>query len=222
MNTPVTIINTLKTIKMIKTSITALVIVAITFTACQDTNTKDEHAGYDMSADTTQPVASADEKTVKEIAVIYTTVDSKAAASLKESVDHYLHIKNALANDNSTEAAAGGKAMEAGLSKMDKSLLTAEQKMAYDKLEEGLKLSAANIAKNGSDIKQQRVQFVTMSESVYELVKNFGAGRPLYHDYCPMAREDQGAMWISEMKEIKNPYFGDQMLTCGTVEEVIK
>jgi hypothetical protein len=134
---PATNINTIKTIKMIKTSITALVIVAITFTACQDTNTKDEHAGYDMSADTTQPVASADEKTVKEIAVIYTTVDSKAAASLKESVDHYLHIKNALANDNSTEAAAGGKAMEAGLSKMDKSLLTAEQKMAYDKLEEG-------------------------------------------------------------------------------------
>ena len=202
-----------------------MVIVAITFTACQDNNKKDEHSGHDMSGmvkDTAKQVASADEKAVKEIAVTYTTVESKAAASLKETVDHYLHIKNALANDNGTEAATGGKAMESALGKMDKSLLTAEQKAAYDKVEEGLKLTAAAIAKNGSDIKQQRVQFVSMSEAVYELVKNFGAGRPLYHDYCPMARDDQGAMWISELKEIKNPYFGDQMLTCGTVEEVIK
>ncbi len=210
---------------MIKTSITALVIVAITFTACQDSNKKDEHAGHDMSGmvnDTAQQVASTEQKAVKEIAVTYTTVEAKAAASLKEAVDHYLHIKNALTNDNGTEAATGGKAMEAVLNKMDKSLLTAEQKAAYDKVEEHLKLTAAAIAKNGSDIKQQRVQFVAMSEAVYELVKNFGAGRPLYHDYCPMARDDQGAMWISESKEIKNPYFGDQMLTCGTVEEVIK
>jgi hypothetical protein len=37
-----------------------------------------------------------------------------------------------------------------------------------------------------------------------------------------MARDNQGAMWISEVKEIKNPYFGAQMFTCGSVEEVIK
>ena len=210
---------------MIKTSITALVIVAITFTACQDTNKKDEHAGHDMPGmvkDSAQQVASADEKAVKEIAVTYTNVEAKAAASLKEMVDHYLHIKNALANDNGTEAATGAKAMESALGKMDKSLLTAEQKAAYDKVEEGLKLTAAAIAKNGSDIKQQRVQFVAMSEAVYELVKNFGAGRPLYHDHCPMARDDQGAMWISELKESKESLFRCQMLTCGTVEEVIK
>jgi hypothetical protein len=195
------------------------------FTACQSSEKKDEHAGHDMagmSNDTAQLVSTSEEKEVKAVAVTYTNVESKAAASLKETVDHYLHIKNALANDNGAEAATGAKAMEGALSKMDKSLLTAEQKTAYDKVEEGLRSTAASIAKNGNDIKQQRVQFVSMSESIYELVKYFGAGRPLYHDYCPMARDDQGAMWISELKEIKNPYFGDQMLTCGTVEEVIK
>jgi len=210
---------------MIKKSMTALVMAAITFTACKDSNKKDEHAGHDMSGmvnDTAQQVASTDKKEVKAVAVMYTNVEAKAAASIKETVDHYLHIKNALANDNGAEASTGAKAMEAALGKMDKSLLTAGQKAAYDKVEEGLKLTAAAIAKNGSDIKLQRVQFVAMSEAVYELVKNFGAGRPLYHDYCPMARDDQGAMWISELKEIKNPYFGDQMLTCGSVEEVIK
>ena len=61
-----------------------------------------------------------------------------------------------------------------------------------------------------------------MSEDIYDLVKAFGGGRSLYHDHCPMYNEKKGAMWLSEMKEVKNPYFGSGMPTCGTVEEVIK
>jgi hypothetical protein len=61
-----------------------------------------------------------------------------------------------------------------------------------------------------------------LSEDVYDLVKNFGAGQPIYHDHCPMYNENKGAMWLSEMKEVKNPFYGAEMLTCGTVEEVIK
>lgn len=210
---------------MIKTSITALAFAVLTFAACKSGDKKDEHAGHDMTAmgnDSTQHVAATIEKEVKAVAITFTNIEAKAAASIKEIVDHYLHIKNALSNDNVAEAVTGARAMEGALGKMDKSLLTAEQKTAYDKIEEGLKATAASIAKSGNDIKQQRAQFVSMSEAVYEMVKNFGAGRPLYHDYCPMARDDQGAMWISELKEIKNPYFGDQMLTYGTVEDVIK
>jgi len=175
-----------------------------------------------MNKDTAQHAATTDDKDVKAVAVIYTNVDAKAAASIKEIIDHYLHVKNALANDNSSEAASGAKAMENAISKLDKSLLTAEQKTAYDKDEEEMKEHADHIARNGSDIKHQRSHFVTMSEVVYDLVKNFGAGRPMYHDHCPMARDNQGAMWISEMKEIKNPYFGAEMPKCGTIEEVIK
>jgi hypothetical protein len=61
-----------------------------------------------------------------------------------------------------------------------------------------------------------------LSEAAYDLVKNFGGGRVLYHDHCPMARNNQGALWISELKEVKNPYFGAEMLECGRVEEVIQ
>jgi len=44
----------------------------------------------------------------------------------------------------------------------------------------------------------------------------------MYQDHCAKAKENQGAMWMSENKEIKNPYFGAKMPTCGTVEEVIR
>jgi hypothetical protein len=60
------------------------------------------------------------------------------------------------------------------------------------------------------------------SADVYDLVKAFGAGRPLYHDHCPMYNDNQGAMWLSETREIKNPYYGAEMPACGTVEEIIK
>ncbi|MEK7226303.1 MAG: DUF3347 domain-containing protein [Bacteroidota bacterium] len=202
-----------------------LAISAIVFAACNSGASKNEHEGHDMNNmnnDTTKHATTTDDKDIKAIAVTYTNVDAKAAASVKAIADHYLHIKNALANDNAVEAASGAKAMESAIGSLDKSLLTAEQKAAYDKNEEEIKEHAEHIAKNGGDIKHQRSHFVMMSEVVYDLVKNFGAGRPLYHDHCPMARDNQGAMWLSEVKEIKNPYFGAEMFRCGRVEEVIK
>ena len=58
---------------------------------------------------------------------------------------------------------------------------------------------------------------------IYELVKAFGAGQPIYHDHCPMYNENKGGtMWLSETKEIKNPYLGSEMPKCGTVEEGIR
>lgn len=205
--------------------ISAIAIVsAFVFTACNNSS-KNEHEGHDMNnmkTDTTQHVSATDNKDIKTVVVVYTNVDANAAAGIKEIVDHYLHIKNALANDNAGEAANGAQAMEDAMGKLDKSLLTAEQKTAYVTNEEEMKEHAEHIAKNGDNIKHQRSHFVQMSEVVYELVKNFGAGRPVYHDHCPMARDNQGAMWISEVKEIKNPYFGAEMFKCGRVEEVIK
>jgi hypothetical protein len=149
-------------------------------------------------------------------------VDPKLAASLKTVVDHYLHIKNGLVNNSGDEAASGGKAMAEAIGKVDKSLLTAEQKKAYDDIEDDLKEHAEHIGKNGGDIKHQREHFVMMSEDVYDLARAFGGGQPLYHDHCPMANDQTGAMWLSETREVKNPYFGGKMNECVKVQELIK
>ena len=61
-----------------------------------------------------------------------------------------------------------------------------------------------------------------MSEDVYDLVKAFGGGQTLYHDHCPMADNNKGGMWLSETKEVKNPYFAGKMNECVKVKEVIK
>lgn len=198
---------------------------AIMFTACNSGVNNNAHDGHDMSKmdkDSTHHSTNSNDEDIKAVTVVFTNVDAKAAASIKAIVDNYLEIKNALANDNAREASRGAIEMNKTLGDFDKSLLTAEQKKAYDINEEEMKEHAEHIAKNGDNLKHQRSHFVLMSEVVYDLVKNFGAGRPVYHDHCPMARDSQGAMWISEIKEIRNPYFGSEMFQCGRVEEVIK
>ena len=210
---------------MKKIFFTVLVLSGLLFSACKNGNSGNKPEGQDMNnmhKDTTQQDAAADDKEVKAISVTYNNVDAKAAASIKEIVDHYLRIKNALATDNGSEAASAAKAMEEAIHKLDKSLLTAEQKKVYDEIEEDLKEHAEHIGKNGDTIGHQREHFSMMSEDVYDLVKAFGGGRELYHDHCPMYNENKGAMWLSEIKKVKNPYYGAQMLSCGTVEEVIK
>jgi hypothetical protein len=37
-----------------------------------------------------------------------------------------------------------------------------------------------------------------------------------------MVNNNQGAFWLSNEKEIKNPYFGDMMLKCGSIKETLQ
>ena len=210
---------------MKKSLMAMLAVTALVFAACNNSETNKAHDGHDsakISTDAMQQPAGEEKTEVRTIQVAFPSIDAQAASAVKEIVSHYLHIKNALVNDNSSEAASGAKAMQTAISSMDKSLLSAAQKLAYDKQEGALKDHALAIAKTGDKIAEQRAHFVPLSNAVYELVKNFGGGRTLYHDHCPMARDNQGAMWMSETKEVKNPYFGAEMLTCGSVEEQVK
>ena len=101
-------------------------ITSLLFAACNNNKEAESHDMDKMSKDSTSQTSSGDDKDIKTVAVTYTDVNPQIAVSLKEIVDHYLHIKNALANDNGREAASGAKAMEGVISKLDKSLLTAD------------------------------------------------------------------------------------------------
>ena len=210
---------------MKKQLISVLSIGILLFTACNSSTKKNEHEGHDMNnmnEDSTKHAASKVDKEVTTVTVTFSNIDANATASINEIVGHYLHIKEALTNDNGSDAANAAKAMETVINKMDKSLFTADQKKVYDKFSDDLKEHAEHIGKSGSEIYYQRSHFSMMSEDVYDLVKAFGGGRTIYHDHCPMYNEGKGAIWLSESKEIRNPYYGNKMMTCGTVEEMFK
>ena len=61
-----------------------------------------------------------------------------------------------------------------------------------------------------------------ISEIIYCSVKSFGLNSEngLFFDFCPMAFDKKGAYWLTDSKEIMNPYFGKKMLKCGEIKEI--
>ena len=43
----------------------------------------------------------------------------------------------------------------------------------------------------------------------------------VYLAHCPMAFDFKGASWLTTEPAIANPYFGDRMLRCGTIEQTL-
>jgi len=144
------------------------------------------------------------------------------AVSIKEIVISYLQLKNALADDNSAGAATAGKKLVTAFKSFDKTALNATQKKTYEEVESDAIENAEHIGANGGKIAHQREHFDLLSKDIYDLVKTFGAGQVLYKDLDSMFNNGKGAFWLSETREIKNPYMGKSMLTSGSVQEEIK
>lgn len=74
-----------------------------------------------------------------------------------------------------------------------------------------------------TNIEVQRTLFSDLSNEMVTKVKAAGIkSGEVYVEYCPMALNDKGASWLSNQKEIKNPYYGASMLECGEVKETLK
>ncbi len=73
-----------------------------------------------------------------------------------------------------------------------------------------------------TNVDAQREQFGFLSDALIETIKVLGIPSDTYYvQFCPMAFGSEGAKWLSSSDQIQNPYFGDQMLTCGSVEDTI-
>jgi hypothetical protein len=167
-----------------------------------------------------EPVKAEAEETQVEITAVSAAV--KATVTTEEIINGYLKIKNALAKDNAKDAAAAApafiKAVEAtDTKKIDAALLT-----KYLNATDDAKKQAELIIKNADKIDEQRMYFAVLSKDITILIATFGTDLKLYQDYCPMYNEGKSGYWISEMKDIKNPYYGSEMLTCGGMIKEIK
>lgn len=190
--------------------------------SCNSNNQSNTEDHSTMNLHSTMPMQDNKkmDENVKMVSTTFPTVDAGVSTHMKSMLQNYLGIKNALIDGNSDKAASSSAVIYEAMKGFDKSLLTSDQKKVYDDIESDLKEHAEHISKNKLD--QQREHFAMMSKDMYDTVKAFGAGMTLYHDHCPMANENKGAMWLSESKDIRIPYYGDKMMTCGSVKEIFK
>ena len=141
--------------------------------------------------------------------------------SVSTVLDSYLNLKNALVEDNDEKAAEASVNLTAAFKGLDKSSLAADQTTKFDEIIESATEHAEHISENKGNIVHQREHLALLSKDVKDLVAITGTDRTLYADFCPMYDNNKGAMWLSASKEIKNPYFGSKMLSCGKVQEEI-
>ncbi|HLN55839.1 MAG TPA: efflux RND transporter periplasmic adaptor subunit [Bacteroidales bacterium] len=141
---------------------------------------------------------------------------------LNEVVDHYLELKNALVNSDQAKAAQASAKLKQSLSGVDMKSLKGEPYNKWMDLSSEIS-KQADVISSRSPIEKQRMAFADLSDQVYNAVKTFGLmGKTVYYQFCPMARDGKGAFWLSELNEIRNPYYGEAMLTCGETRETLK
>ena len=145
------------------------------------------------------------------------TVSKSFQQEFLQALVPYLKMKDALIQSDSNQVTVFAKKMLAILKKSNVSDLGKIEKELFIKSRDMLE----NILKKEA-LEEQRAYFVTLNENVVKLISGFNSlEKPFYIQKCPMANNNKGAVWISTEKEIRNPYFGDAMLTCGSVIDTI-
>lgn len=127
---------------------------------------------------------------------------SAFAQNTSALLNDYMAVKNALVSSDTqaaTEAIAVFYRSAAGNFAQKDELVKAAEKL-----------------NNANGLEKQRASFNDVSVAMWKLVKESGkTGGTVYYQYCPMKK----AWWLSKEKEIRNPYYGSSMLTCGKVAE---
>lgn len=146
-------------------------------------------------------------------------IDADVQKQIGASLTGYYALSNALIDSDAEKASIKADELNKTFDAIDVSKMTDAQKTVWGKLEKLLRLDASHINKNKDDLPHQRSHFMKLSNNMYALVFNFKANETeAYLQYCPMKK----ASWLSDKKDIRNPYYGNKMLDCGSTKATLK
>ena len=173
---------------------------------------KSKTRGHKSSA-----IITTGKRLIIAVAFIATAFSKKSLAqdSIKITTSYLLHsyydIKNALVSGSANTTSIKAK-------EFVKNLNSITTESIEDAVRIALLKDAGDISE-AKNIKRQREVFAGFSNNMYAFVKAAKpVTEPVYYAYCPMKK----AHWLSNESAIRNPYFGNSMLTCGKVEETLK
>lgn len=138
---------------------------------------------------------------------------------LKKVIDDYLAMKNAFIVSDGKGVDSAATAMRDHVKAVDSETMNGEGKEAWLQHASGYNTKLTELL-HITGIEEKRTYLSHLSEIVYCTKKSFKLKEmQLFAVYCPMAFNGKGAYWISETEKIRNPYFGEKMMDCGSIEE---
>ncbi len=149
------------------------------------------------------------------------TTPHKFKEQLTAIANSYLLLKDALVESDQLKAAENVNAILGNTEKVDMSLVKDKAHIYWMEQLKAIQSHGKKVSES-EDIEEQRKQFDFLSQALIKSLKVFGVeGDTFYVQHCPMANDNDGTAWVSNHEKILNPYFGEKMLTCGTVQDTI-
>ena len=139
------------------------------------------------------------------------------STDFNEAIQSYLKMKDAFVASNASQVSTLAKATSEKLKAISTDDLGKMENQHLQKSIEMLDAIANNVI-----LENQRSHFVILNENILPIAMNIENSINYYVQKCPMANNNKGAVWLSTEEEIKNPYYGDAMLTCGSVIDTIR
>lgn len=138
---------------------------------------------------------------------------------LSQLFDTYFLLKDAFVDANQSEISKHISAFSKSVSNVQMDKLSHDAHKVWMDVMNNLKATSKQLSQE-KDIEKQRVLFAKLAEPMYKLAQKANLGYTVYYQNCPMFKG--GANWLSKDQNIKNPYYGNQMLTCGSTLETLK
>lgn len=139
---------------------------------------------------------------------------------LKAVFDNYFSVKDALVKTDASTSLAKAAELEKVIKAVEMTKLSTEEHTVWMKVMKDLTANAEKIATT-KDVSKQRETFALLSKQMYELAKVSKQDKSIYYQHCPMYNGGKGANWLSKENAVKNPYYGSQMLNCGSTVETL-
>ena len=155
------------------------------------------------------------------IILFATIANAQTNTGINKVLSAYIQLKDALVKSDGTSSSNASKTLLTAIQEVNMSELNTETHTQWMKVVNDLKEDAEHISET-KEITHQRDHFMSLSKNLYAVIKVSKSETPIYYQFCPMANKGKGANWLSLENKIKNPYYGNQMLTCGKVVETIQ
>lgn len=160
---------------------------------------------------------SVNKSTAKEINSAIIIKNIQNSNQLNPIFEDYFMMKDALVKNDTKTTLEKARTLLTAIEAVKVDQLKNEERTVWMKIIKKM-TTDLKVISGTQDIKKQRESFKTVSKSMYELIKSSNFTQEVYYQYCPMVK----ANWLSKEKNIKNPYYGASMLTCGNIVETIK
>lgn len=201
----------------IKSLFIATLYSVVTVLALSNCSSKKEESVQEESHD--ESMHTSTEEAPAEASAPQFQVDATFQQQLSGVFTSYVALKDAFVATNSAQVKEAAAKVRESLSKTDMMLLTGVAHNDWMTYSAGLESSLKEIQAS-DDIEAQRTSFSKLSDNMYKSIKAYGlGGETAFYEFCPMAFNNEGGYWLSDVAEIRNPYFGDKMLKCGSVQE---